>query len=128
MVKEVKNLNHYINSKNKNSKERIKKMNEIVNIIGGEPTQYTQVMDMCIDYVLKILKVNPNEMENMEIYNMKKNSYDELQNTKAIIIQPTFEERQMLQFLSQKTFIKNHADLYSYALSCIAEIEREMER
>ena len=51
-------------------------MNKIINIIGGEPTQYTQLMDMCVDYVLKILEVNPNEMKNMKIYNMKKKGYD----------------------------------------------------
>lgn len=123
----VKNIDHYIRKNNKNSKERIKKLNEITNIIGGEPTQYTQVIDMCINYVLNVLKVNPNEMENMKIYNMKKKSYDELDNTKAIVIQPTYEERRMLQFLKQKTFIKNYADLYSYALSCIAQMEQEME-
>lgn len=123
----VKNVNHYISKRNKNSKERIAKLNEIVEIIGGEPTQYTQVIDMCVDYVLNILRVNPNEMENMNIYNIKKDSYDELQNTKAVIIQPTFEERQMLQYLNKKTFIKNYADLYSYALSCVAQIEQEME-
>ncbi len=123
----VKNMSHYSTRRNTKSKERIEKMNKIINIIGGEPTQYTQLMDMCVDYVLKILEVNPNEMENMKIYNMKKKGYDELQNTSAVVIEPTYEERRMLQFLKEKTFIKNYADLYSYTLSCVAQIEQEME-
>ena len=123
----VENLYHYISRKNTKTEERIRKMNEIIDIIGGEPTQYTQLMDMCIDYVLKTLKANPNEMENMEIYNMKKQQYNDLQNSKTIIIEPTFEEREMLQYLNKKTFIKNYADLYSYALSCVAQMEKEME-
>ena len=127
MVKKVNNMSHYLRKGTSTNEARLKKMNEIINIIGGEPTQYTQVMDMCVDYVLKILRANPSEMENMEKKKKKKKTYSELDNTKAIIIEPTFDEREMLQFLKKKTFIKNYADLYSYALSCVAEIEKNME-
>ena len=123
MVKKVNNFSHYTRNSNKGN-ERIKKIQEIIDIIGGEPTQMTQVLDMCVDYVLNVLKVNPNEMENMNIYNMKRKSTE---CSKRIIIEPTFEEREMLDYIKKQTFIKNYADIYSYTLSCVAQIESEME-
>lgn len=106
---------------------REQKINEIIKIVGGEPTQLTQVLDMCVDYTLQSLRANPKELENMNVFNTKRKEYIDIQNNNEIVIDPTHEEREMLQYLSKRTFIKRYADLYSYTLSCVANMEKDLE-
>lgn len=127
MVKIDQNLYRtYLRKGTKTTPMREQKINEIIKII-GEPTQLTQVLDMCLDYTLQCLKANPNEIKNMNVYNTKRKEYINLQNENEIIIDPTYEEREMLKYLSKRTFIKRYADIYSYTLSCVANMEKDLE-
>lgn len=126
MVKKADSYSHYLRKNTNKFETREKQLEEIIKIV-GEPTQITQVLDMCVAYTLKVLKANPNELNNMDIYNIKRKEFQEFQNKNEIIIDPTFDEREMLKYLSERTFIKNFADIYSYTLSCVANMEKDME-
>lgn len=130
MVDKVNNYSHYLRKDTSKYKKREKQLEEIIKIV-GEPTQITQVLDMCVAYTLKVLKANPNELDNMEVYNIKKrvcktnNTFNKSKN--EVIIYPTFDEKIMLEYVKNRTFIKNYADIYSYTLSCVANMERDLE-
>ena len=126
MVRKADSYSHYLRKNTNKFETREKQLEEIIKIV-GEPTQITQVLDMCVAYTLKVLKANPNELKNMDIYNIKRKEFQEFQNKNEIIIDPTFDEREMLKYLSERTFIKNFADIYSYTLSCVANMEKDME-
>lgn len=130
MVDKVNNYSHYLRKDTSKYKKREKQLEEIIKIV-GEPTQITQVLDMCVAYTLKVLQTNPNELDNMEVYNIKKkvcktnNTFNN--NKNKVIICPTFDEKVMLEYIKNRTFIKNYADIYSYTLSCVANMERDLE-
>lgn len=126
MVRKADSYSHYLRKNTNKFETREKQIEEIIKIV-GEPTQITQLLDMCVSYTLKVLKANPNELKNMDIYNIKRKEFQEFKNKNKIIIDPTFDEREMLKYLSERTFIKNFADIYSYTLSCVANMEKDME-
>lgn len=127
MVRKADSYSHYLRKNTNKFETREKQLEEIIKIV-GEPTQITQVLDMCVNYTLKVLKANPNELKNMDVYNIKRKEFQEFKNKNEIIIDPTFDEREMLKYLSKRTFIKNFADIYSYTLSCVANMERDIEK
>lgn len=126
MAQKSDSYHHYLRKNTNKHENREKQIEEIIKIV-GEPTQITQLLDMCVSYTLKVLKANPNELKNMDIYNIKRKEFQDSKNKNEIIIDPTFDEREMLKYLSKRTFIKNFADIYSYTLSCVANMERDME-
>ena len=127
MVQKSDSYHHYLRKNTNKHENREKQIEEIIKIV-GEPTQITQLLDMCVGYTLKVLKANPNELKNMDVYNIKRKEFQEFKNKNEIVIDPTFDEREMLKYLSKRTFIKSFADIYSYTLSCVANMERDIEK
>ena len=66
MVQKVHDYRHYLRQGTSKTNIREAQLQELISIV-GEPTQITQVLDMCVEYTLKVLKANPKELENMNV-------------------------------------------------------------